>query len=145
MTTVVFYPPNTICCDSRVTCGSQIESDNYSKYQEVKLNGKRTRFWIAGSLSDIQNFVEAYALSETRDRELECEAFVFEKGTLYHVQIDEEDIHKTVIDRSEHTAIGSGSPYALTAMDLGCNAREAVKMAARRDSCTGGRIRIYKI
>lgn len=42
-------------------------------------------------------------------------------------------------------AIGSGMYYALTAMDCGCSAEEAVKMAAKRDVNTGGEIRIFKI
>jgi ATP-dependent protease HslVU (ClpYQ) peptidase subunit len=42
-------------------------------------------------------------------------------------------------------AIGSGMPYALAAMDMGASAKQAVKMAARRDTGTGGKIRTYKL
>lgn len=37
-------------------------------------------------------------------------------------------------------AIGSGAPHALTAMDCGKSPAEAVRLAAKRDSATGGRI-----
>jgi hypothetical protein len=37
-------------------------------------------------------------------------------------------------------AIGSGAGYAMTAMECGKSARQAVQMAARRDISTGGRI-----
>ena len=38
-------------------------------------------------------------------------------------------------------AIGSGSPFAFAAMDMGANAYKAVEMAAKRDTSTGGKIR----
>lgn len=41
-------------------------------------------------------------------------------------------------------AIGSGAKHALTAMDLGLDAKEAVKMAMKRDIYTGGRIRTFR-
>jgi hypothetical protein len=37
-------------------------------------------------------------------------------------------------------AIGSGAVHAITAMDCGKSAMEAVQMAARRDSGTGGKV-----
>ena len=42
-------------------------------------------------------------------------------------------------------AIGSGADHAFTAMDCGCSAKEAVQMAVKRDTCTGGRIRSFKL
>jgi hypothetical protein len=46
---------------------------------------------------------------------------------------------------SGDTAIGTGTDHAITAMDCGLSAREAVKMAMKRDTGTGGRIRTYKV
>ncbi len=40
----------------------------------------------------------------------------------------------------EYFAAGSGAKCALTAMDCGKSAIEAVRLAARRDPYTGGRI-----
>lgn len=42
-------------------------------------------------------------------------------------------------------AIGSGSSYALAALDLGHSARTAVECAARRDVFTGGDIQVVDI
>ncbi len=42
-------------------------------------------------------------------------------------------------------AIGSGRECALTAMDLGCSPRQAVRQAARRIISVGGRIRELKL
>lgn len=41
----------------------------------------------------------------------------------------------------EYHAWGSGSPAALAAMHAGASAKEAVEIAARLDTCTGGTIR----
>ena len=40
----------------------------------------------------------------------------------------------------EYYAIGSGAPHAITAMDCGKSARQAVQLAMKRDSSTGGRV-----
>ncbi len=42
-------------------------------------------------------------------------------------------------------AIGSGSHYAIAAMDAGCTAEEAVRIAIKRDVYSGGRIQKYRI
>ncbi|MNI98876.1 hypothetical protein D3C73_1578140 [compost metagenome] len=47
--------------------------------------------------------------------------------------------------RDRPYAIGSGTPYAFAAMDMGASAEKAVEMAARRDTSTGGTIRTLRI
>jgi len=42
-------------------------------------------------------------------------------------------------------AFGSGELHALTAMDMGASAKEAVGMAAKRDIYTGGKINTFKL
>jgi ATP-dependent protease HslVU (ClpYQ) peptidase subunit len=42
-------------------------------------------------------------------------------------------------------ALGSGSHFALTAMDMGATAAEAVEMAKKRDTSTGGLVRTLVI
>ena len=51
---------------------------------------------------------------------------------------------KFEMDKNKIYSIGSGSDHALTAMDMGATAEKAVEMAAQRDICTGGRIRVYR-
>lgn len=46
---------------------------------------------------------------------------------------------------SEYAAIGSGSPYALTALDCGKTAKEAVEAAIHRDVFSGGEIQTLDI
>lgn len=40
------------------------------------------------------------------------------------------------------TACGTGREFALAAMDLGASPEEAVEAAAKRDTCTGGKITV---
>ncbi len=52
---------------------------------------------------------------------------------------------KAPVSPKEPRTLGSGGCYALTAMDMGATAKEAVKMAMKRDTGTGGRVRTYKL
>lgn len=42
-------------------------------------------------------------------------------------------------------SIGTGSDYALAAMDAGCTAEEAVRIAMKRDLYSGGRLQKYRL
>jgi hypothetical protein len=47
--------------------------------------------------------------------------------------------------RDKYSAIGSGAPYALAAMDAGADVHQALKIAIKRDVYSGGRIRSVAI
>lgn len=49
------------------------------------------------------------------------------------------------IPTSAPAAVGSGMAHALTAMDLGLDSHAAVKMAAKRDTLTGGDIIVISL
>ena len=68
-----------------------------------------------------------------------------EGGELFYITSDDESFSKQKLDPSKPYATGSGQHHALTAMDMGATAKEAVKMAIMRDTNSGGRIRTYKI
>lgn len=76
---------------------------------------------------------------------IDCSALAVDKGKVYQVAIDDNKMHKFEIDMSKCFAIGSGRDHAYTAMDLGCSAVDAVKMAIKRDMCTGGKVRSFKV
>ena len=44
-----------------------------------------------------------------------------------------------------YAAVGSGACFAIAAMDCGKSAKEALEIARKRDSGTGGRIRMMRI
>jgi ATP-dependent protease HslVU (ClpYQ) peptidase subunit len=49
------------------------------------------------------------------------------------------------VEREKYNALGSGSAFALGAMDHGATAAEAVKIASKRDVSSGGKVRTVKL
>lgn len=142
--TTIAYKDGLIAWDSRVTWEhGQITVLDYDKSRTVG----QVKFIFAGSMADIDYFLAAYLSEEIDDlTPTDCVAFMVEDGRLYVTGVDENGhLWRDPYDLKQHAAIGSGGAYALTAMDLGCTAKEAVKMAMLRDSRTGGRIRTYRI
>lgn len=137
--TTIAYCGGIIAYDSRLTSDITIIDDNYDKCRIVK----GVRFFFSGSASDYDKLIKSY-FDET-----DCDADVcfmlFDGEKVYKGSTSTKD-KIWMVDITDMTAsIGSGSDHALTAMDLGCSAVEAVKMAKKRDTCTGGRIRTFKI
>lgn len=54
-----------------------------------------------------------------------------------------DDLNWTVIDAP--AAVGSGSQFALGALDAGADTAQAIEIAARRDPWTGGQITVLKL
>ncbi|MEE4626600.1 hypothetical protein V2K62_03170 [Pseudomonas alliivorans] len=77
---------------------------------------------------------------------MECSGFVVDNGKLMMVGHDDKTgVWRQPPDLANHDAIGSGSAYALAAMDMGASAEEAVKAAMKRDIYTGGTVRTVVI
>ncbi len=58
---------------------------------------------------------------------------------------DKTGVWRQPLDPANPDAIGSGSAYALAAMDMGASAEEAVRAAMKRDIYTGGTVRTIVI
>lgn len=139
--TTIAYKDGVIAYDSRTTRGGLIQSDNKDK----SITKGDVRMFFCGVFSDGDELMSAY-LGESDKTFDESHAIVVDNGNIYHFCVTKEDgVSKYPIDAGEYFAIGSGTDHAYTAMDLGLSAKEAVKMAAKRDTGTGGRIRVYKI
>lgn len=138
MTTIVF-DGSTVAWDSRITAGSDIITDSAQKRYKV---GGRT-FWFCGTVGDMQEFADSYASRET-SRELNVGALVLDRDGLFTAGSDSDGrIFRNPV--TSPVAMGSGGDYALGAISCGKTAREAVKIATTRDSCSGGRIRVQKL
>jgi len=73
-------------------------------------------------------------------------AMVLDGESLMLVAIDNDTgLSRSPIMLDRPYAIGSGTPFAFAAMDMGASAEKAVEMAARRDTSTGGRVRTFRI
>lgn len=141
--TTIAYKDGVIAYDSRITAGNLIESDTCNK----KIKKNSVWFFVSGAASDEETLINAYLAEDRRKYPgIDAAAIVVDKGSVFHFSYDEDSGYwKCPIDQFECYAIGSGHRYAYTAMDLGCDAVEAVKMAAKRDTCTGGRIRKFEV
>lgn len=140
--TTIAYKDGVIAYDSRRMVGDDtIFSDNAQKM--VLVDGER--YFVAGSPSDINDFIHAYKTgARTRDG-ASISALIFDGKDLFSAGIYNSLVWTLKHDGSEFIAIGSGRHNAYTAMDMGADAKTAVKMAAKRDSCTGGKIRTFKL
>lgn len=58
---------------------------------------------------------------------------------------DNSGIWKQDLDPSNPDAMGSGSAYAIAAMDMGASAEDAIRAAMKRDIYTGGVVRTMTI
>jgi 20S proteasome alpha/beta subunit len=142
--TTIAYKDGIIAFDSRVcTDDNRVTVKDYDKSRKVG----GVKFFFAGLMPDIEEFIADYLSGDYDDlRPLGCVVFVVDHGRLYLSGVDEDGhLWRDPYSLKQHAAIGSGSAHALTAMDLGCDAKTAVKMAMLRDTRTGGRIRTYRI
>lgn len=137
--TTIAYKDGIIAYDSRATRGNLIATDNYDKC--AKADG--VLFFFSGAAGDVRHLVDAYLKGVTPPKEADIYAIVVDQGVVYRAGTDGGLFWKE--KASAYDAIGSGYAHALTAMDCGLSAIEAVKMAAKRDTGTGGKIRHYKV
>ncbi|XAZ48334.1 proteasome subunit beta [Pseudomonas simiae] len=135
--TTIAYKDGLIAYDSQVTRGDIITDDAYEKCIEQK----GVKFFCAGPVSDHQRLVDVY-FGAKPEGNIDASALVVDGESLMHVAVDDTTgLWKTPILQTRVYAIGSGSPFAFAAMDMGAGACKAIEMAAKRDTNTGGTIR----
>lgn len=138
--TTIAYKDGVVAYDSRSSSNGAIISDNYEK-KAVK---NKVAFFLSGTVADHPKFIDAY-LGADCEEDLDAYGFCVDGGRLYRVGHSEGKVYREICELDEHYAAGSGSDHALTAMDLCLSAKEAVKMAMKRDTGTGGRVRTFKL
>ncbi len=139
MTTIAF-DGSSIAYDSYVTQGGVIVDNTGSKHWKIK----GADFFFAGAVQDYEHlaswfFDRGYDSPEDTD----CSAIVVSGDKVFEVA-SQKDIF---LINQEHKplALGTGGSFALGAMDAGCSAKEAVKIACNRDIYSGGRVREYRL
>ena len=137
--TTIAYKDGIIAYDSRATRGDLISTDDFDKC--AKAGG--ALFFFSGTVSDLKYLIDGYFKGEVPPKTADIGGFAVEKGKVYRVGACDGEFWKE--DARNIDASGSGYAHALTAMDCGLSAIEAVKMAAKRDTGTGGKIRHYKV
>ena len=141
MTTISYnHEEKRIASDSRITCGNVIACDHADKfiftYSEV--------FFFSGNASEHEHLIDIYlGKKEPCKNAYECTLMMCERdsGAVSMITYSKGNINKWRLTYSD--SIGSGSEFAIAAMDFGKSARESVEYAATRDSKTGGKVKVF--
>ena len=139
MTTILFNnKTQEIACDSRCTGGNGlIVSD-----EAIKAIPHGDDLWfMAGTCADMEALMNA-EVDEQLPFQLECMAFVLTPEGFFTVYTNEEQrVRRLEMLYSE--GAGSGSDFAIAALDLGLTTRAAVEYAMTRDCFSGGTVHVY--
>ena len=139
--TTIAYKDRVIAYDSRTTAGDLISSDDTEKKHIVD----GVTFFMCGATSDYNKFFDLYFEKSDQFKNIDVSALVINYGELFLVAIDDETgMWKQPMRLDNPCALGSGNTFALTAMDLGLSAFDAVKQAIKRDCKSGGIVRLYE-
>lgn len=141
MTTIVYcHKTRQIAADSRLTMGTTIVSDSFTKY----IKRANHHFFLSCGIQDIENILIAYL---NKDTEWTGEKFTALIETPDHrvLEFYNVDSKLYVVPVTYNTACGSGGDWALAALDFGCTAVEAVKYAMKKDSGTGGDVYMHQV
>lgn len=139
--TTIAYKDGVIAYDSRTSAGSIITNDNADKHYERD----SVHFFMCGTLADYESFFAAFC-GEKPEAEPDASCIAVVEGKAYVCGYgSDKGVWKSPIDMTQSYAIGSGSEFAWAAMDMGASAAEAIAVAMKRDTGTGGTIRTYEI
>lgn len=137
MTTIVYnHKSKQIAIDSRMTSGNIIISDSVDKGFFI---GDRL-FFLCGDSFDIIKFKECYPDIK---RNYDCYGLMLYKGLVYNIGFDGKHLKEVAVNFD--ISCGSGEEFALSAMDFGRTAKEAIEYAMTRDTYTGGKVHVYDI
>lgn len=139
MTTIAF-DGKTMACDTRVVCGSNCYNTDTKIYEnDFAVIG------VAGDAGVGTMLIDCPYILQARHYDFDFEALVFVKDTekVYKVAFYKSwdcALSSVVTVADGFAAVGSGSPYALAAMECGYSAHGGVAVASKFDTNTGGKI-----
>lgn len=146
--TTIAYKEGIIAYDGRAALGDgTIFTDNKDKHEE----SRGVHYFYAGEIHLLKHITgwweDREYVPNLPERVRIGRAFILDTDKTLYTIVFEPPIGLIAykIDPKQIWAIGSGCDHALTAMDMGATAKEAVKMAMLRDTGTGGKIRTFKI
>jgi len=139
--TTIACKDGVIAYDSRITAGTTITDDDYNKHTQ---HGG-VDFFLTGCIADFEKFYAAYD-GEPINSDIRVCGFAVVCGDLWQVAYNQDDkFWKIKLSHKKVYAAGSGASHALTAMDMGASAADAVRMAIKRDNGSGGKVNEYKV
>ena len=140
MTTIVYDHKNKqVACDSRRTAERFIITDEAIKY----IKNKDDLWFIAGTPDTALTFVSHFKAMEEAHPLLDNNGIFVSDGSAYFAVVDDGAFCELPLDCS--FATGSGENFAISALDMGKSAKDAIEYAMTRDCCTGGKVHVYDI
>jgi ATP-dependent protease HslVU (ClpYQ) peptidase subunit len=139
MTTIAYdHSKKQIAVDSRASGDNLIHSDKAKKW----LYHKSEIWFFTGSLCDNEKLL---GMEHDHNPEVkpDCTALMVKDSQVYLVTFNGDYCAHTKIDYD--FTLGSGSDFALAALDFNKTAKEAVAYAKTRDTKTGGKVHVYDI
>ena len=139
MTTIAF-DGKTMACDTRVVSGSNCYNTDTKIYEnDFVVIG------VAGDAGVGILLVKDNSILVPKHYDFDFEALVFVKDTekVYKVAFYKSwdcALSSVITVAGSFAAVGSGSPYALAAMECGYSAHGGVAVASKFDPNTGGKI-----
>ena len=138
MTTIAYnHKDGEIAVDSRLCRGQTIITDETDK----AVLTEHGLFVLSGYAVDVEKFIGDYP--NVFDNQYKLSGFLVKDKEVFWVFSESDATGIIKIDFNE--ASGSGQDHAMTAMDLGYSAKQAVEMAIKRDCHSGGKVKVFKV
>ena len=139
MTTIAF-DGKTMACDTRVVCGGNCYNTDTKIYEN-----NFAVIGVAGDAGVGTMLIDRPDILWPQHYDFDFEALVYMKDTekVYKVAFYKSwdcALSSVITVADGFAAVGSGSPYALAAMECGHSARGGVAVASKFDVNTGGKI-----
>lgn len=133
--TTVAVKDGVMACDSLVTGGFPCSADKIFKRADLLIGFAGD--WLAAS-----HMVDCYLKNREPIRaDDDVDILILRKSGIYLLDA----YFREVRVREKWYSIGSGSQAAMTAMNMGASAVEAVRQAIKVDNDSGGRVRSLKL
>ncbi len=141
--TTIAYDGVILSGDGRITTESAIITDTAVKVYSISRLGatyaedRLIAVGVAGTLAHFDTTVAMIVSGDYKDDQDVSSIIV---GVKWVYELEPESDRWCRYTKSTQLAVGSGAPYALSAMRLGKTAKEAVKHAMTCDCYSGGKI-----
>jgi ATP-dependent protease HslVU (ClpYQ) peptidase subunit len=152
MTTIVYCTKTkTLYTDGRCTTNNDIIEENWPKAFNIRDH----------NIHVCNKPIKYAAFSGNVQKGQHILNHILEHGTEDIQDIDDEHVdlllittdgdcyqlinNNWMLDHCKYVVLGSGTPYAQSALHLGFKPKDAIKHAAELDSCTNKRIKVYKV
>lgn len=137
--TTIAWDGSTLAADSQYT-GAHIETVQLQKIKKLSSGAYFAFAGNPGEAEQVRKWINAGRPHDRRPKVDDFAALIVRKHSVHFMDHALEEV-----PMKAPVAIGSGESIALTAMDCGKTAVEAVRLAVKRDPDTGGRVRSVKV